>query len=612
MPERMVKVSIVAPKSYQGDIIEELFSLKMLHIEEHLRGELDIGSPQKGSDVISELLVKARSTASHLGIKLTFVPSKRHSLDEIEKKVLQIHALVSGLLEQKKAFEERKKSLLDLISQLEQLSAIPLMLDDYHSYSSLAVYVGFVRDKSLRSHLRKITEQAQLYHAHGSDLIALFVDIEQKQKVDELLSNVGFVPFNFPKDSGDPRQRLKQSGEELSRAEKSIADISSQLLAAKNKYINSLCICEHFLSEQFEKSQVPLRFGATENIFTATGYAPEESYGMLRQRLERITDGKIYVRKEEPDHEDKVPTKLHNPGVARSFESLIRLRGLPYYDEIDPTLLVFLSFPLFFGFMLGDIGYGLVTLALVLAIRAKFKSGFLDVIAISAFISIIFGFIYGEFFGFEELFGFHIPHVISRAHEFQELLVYSLAFGVLHLNLGLVLGFINEYRHHGLRSAILEKGSWFLIELGGPFILGMLNVVKLPQTLMIASGGIMLVGIIMLAIGELKIGSIGAFKAIVESITIFSNILSYARLMAVGLASVQLALIVNTFAEEAFHQGGFSIVAGILILLVGHTINLVLGVLGSFLHSLRLEYVEFFTKFFNGGARPFRAFGEKN
>jgi len=203
-------------------------------------------------------------------------------------------------------------------------------------------------------------------------------------------------------------------------------------------------------------------------------------------------------------------------------------------------------------------------------------------------------------FGLEEIFGFNLPHLLSRAHEVTTLLYISVGIGVIHVNIGLIIGFINEMRVHGLSKAIFEKGSWFVLQVGVALLaLANFGVINLSP---IVGYGFLLLAVIMLLKGE-------GIKGIIELPSIFTNILSYARLMAIGLSSVSLALLINESAAGLFHKGGFSILMGILLLIVGHVFNIVLGLFGSFLHSLRLHYVEFFGKFFQGGAEKYKPFG---
>jgi len=227
---------------------------------------------------------------------------------------------------------------------------------------------------------------------------------------------------------------------------------------------------------------------------------------------------------------------------------------------------------------------------------------FFNILIFASFATIFFGLLFGEFFGLETIAGFELPHILSRSHQTNELLYLAVGVGVLHINLGLIIGFINELKSHGFMTALFAKGGWFVLEIGIVLLaLSSFNIIILPIYVGVA---FLIISLFMLFKGE-------GVRGLVEIPSIFSNSLSYARLMAIGLSSVKLAEVINESAAGMFHKGGFLILAGVLILVIGHMINIILGTFGSFIHSLRLHYVEFFTKFFNGGAKKYEPFGAK-
>ena len=303
-------------------------------------------------------------------------------------------------------------------------------------------------------------------------------------------------------------------------------------------------------------------------------------------------------------NEDKVPVKLKNPKYARAFEFFIDLYSMPSYKEIDPTFFVFLTFPIFFGMMLGDIGYGLMSLIAFWILKKKMPKAknFFNILLLASFVSVLFGFLFGEFFGEEKILQFELPHLLSRVHDMFTLMYIAIAIGIVHVNIGLIIGFVNELKSHGFMHAIYAKASWIVLEIGIALLalsyFGKISVSPLIGSIFFG------LSILMLLKGE-------GIKGLIELPSILTNVMSYARLMAIGLSSVILAVIINDSSKEFFHKGGFFILIGVFILIVGHVINILLGLLGSFLHSLRLHYVEFFSKFFHGGAKKYQPFGMK-
>jgi V/A-type H+-transporting ATPase subunit I len=197
------------------------------------------------------------------------------------------------------------------------------------------------------------------------------------------------------------------------------------------------------------------------------------------------------------------------------------------------------------------------------------------------------------------------------------LLLITLFIGVAHIFLGLIIGFRNTVVEHDLKHAIFAKGSWMMILIGGVAVIAklmpaMMSKSPIPLSDPVLVGGLVLglIGIILLIKGE-------GFISILELPTLLSNVLSYSRILAIGLSSAGIALAVNTLAMNLFirpngvllGKGILLALVGVVILFIGHLINLLLGILGPGIHSLRLQYVEFFTKFYEGGGKKYTPFG---
>jgi V/A-type H+-transporting ATPase subunit I len=181
--------------------------------------------------------------------------------------------------------------------------------------------------------------------------------------------------------------------------------------------------------------------------------------------------------------------------------------------------------------------------------------------------------------------------------------------GVIMLTLGFVLGFVNEYRQHGLKHAVLAKVSWICMLWGGVLVIALIlpplttgSGIQLSAGLIVGLA-VAVVGFVMLIMGEGVIG-------IVELPGLLSNVLSYSRLLSIGISSAGIALAVNRLSDALFFsKGGVFIILGVLMLIVGHAVNTTLGILDSGLQALRLHYVEFFTKFYRGGGIKYKPFG---
>jgi V/A-type H+/Na+-transporting ATPase subunit I len=350
---------------------------------------------------------------------------------------------------------------------------------------------------------------------------------------------------------------------------------------------------------------------------------------------------------------EQPPVHLANPRGAYAYQLLTDTYSRPKYTEVDPTLFFTFGFPFFFGLMLGDIAYGILIILLVqLGVFNKVYKffGFESQTSLNRIFrhagisSILFGLLYTEFFGLE-LFGHHgvishysahfgpIPFPLARFENVTLLLLLSLAVAFVHMVIGLLVGMRNAAAAHGWGDAWKHRGSWLFVMLsfgllGIAALPGILAgdlahepvtqivngeeefnpwpylVVSNPLPLYITGGSFLLIGLVLLLMGE---GGI----ALLEIPTVISNLLSYTRLVAIGLSSAGIALAGNTVAGMVRGDGGVGgFIGASLVLVMFHSLNLALGVLGPALHSLRLHYVEFFTKFYEGGGKayaPFRA-----
>lgn len=460
----------------------------------------------------------------------------------------------------------------------------------------------------------------------GSDkqqrYFALLCLKEEKELLYETLRKYNFATIALPEGKGTPKELIAAYQKEIEtlqqcieQKQKELADLAEAKQDIEYLY-DSLCI-------RRDRAKIVGDMLNTETVFYFDGWFPKRCQDAVEKLLKQY---EFYYEIVEPDADEEVPILLHNNGVVTAFEGVTSMYSLPSRHDIDPTAVLAPFYFLFFGLMLSDAAYGIILSVGCAIMLKKYKPEgnmyrmikMFFYCGISTFMwGALFGGWFGDFFTVAAKTIFGIDFVIhpiwfNPLEEPMKLLIFSLILGGIHIFVGMGVQAYMYIRDGHALDAVLDIGLWYLLLIGLVLfgIGGNLNdtAVTIGKYMAIVGAvGILLTG------GRKKkgLGKItGGLGSLYGITSYLSDVLSYSRLLALGLATGVVAQVINTLGALA----GGGVVGSIVLILVflfGTVFNLAINALGAFVHSCRLQYVEFFGKFYTGGGREFRPFGRK-
>ncbi|MBU5455546.1 V-type ATP synthase subunit I [Caproiciproducens sp. MSJ-32] len=635
---KMKKFTLLAFESDRKKIIRELHKLSNVQLI-NLQDEKIIEKNKEFKDLLTcdidseyakyqEALSKAKSALEFLNVympKKPMIKALREgklelTLDELESKVENSNWIgsYSKIKRQEDKILEIDAEIKKLKNEIETLTpweSLDVSFQEIKELKKVSCFIGTIHknyEENLINDLQ--ASYVEVVSRNQNDVNVLIItDNEKKEKTLEVLRTIGFSEFKT--EYNDVPMKLildaKHQIEEL-QAKKFFV---KEELASYEEDQKILQLAYDYYTNKVERALASNNFLRTKNVSTIQGWIADEDKDELKKVCDELLKENYYLEFEEvkEDEIDYVPIKLKNGELVQAFESVTGMYSYPKYNEIDPTPLLTPFYLIFFGLMIADAGYGLLML-IGTAIALKFfkledsMKDFMKFFFYLSFPTIFVGAIYGSFFG-----DFIVlpTKIIDTNNDIMTIIILSLTLGVIQILCGLGIKAYSLIRMGLIKEAFYDAISWIvtLVSIGGVAGAKLLNWPNFLGTFFMIT---MFAGMVTIILtngrdAKTKPGQIASGAYALYGISGYvGDLVSYTRLMALGLSGGSIAgafnLLINTMPGIA------GLLFGPLLFVLMHIFNLALSLLGAYVHTARLQYVEYFGKFYEGGGKPFKAF----
>ena len=653
---RMRKIRIVTLDKYVAPTVDALHEsglLQISDISESIQQDpelADLVDPAKATPYtgkLSSLLMKTNGISELLGNSLSEghglkdklmsfispdlpVQKEVEALDteafieKAEDTLAQVEAKTSVIEGKLAALDAETSELKSNKSLANRLSNFDMNLADLKDSKYTSTTVGRINAEStseIKNELSNLTDELEMFIVPSDDknskIIVVVTLNEFSDDVYSTLRKFDFEKMEIGDVDGTPQQIISNADARLLTIESERESIRKDLKAVAVQWDDEILALKEQLENEKEKNEILSSFVQTKDAYVLEAWVPVNDTEKVEQLVEKSSDGHCAfetIEVEGTDDED-VPVLQQNGWYAKPFEYLVDMYSPVRYNAMDPTIFVAITFPFFFGFCLTDAIYGLmVSLIGVVLLKGLGKvkesmRSFGWILIWSGLWAVILGLLTNGFLGdFPEKFAnYRLPTVFAPVEAFKHpdtILIIAIAIGLIYTNIGFILGAINNFRYGNVKEAIGSQLCWFVLQAGIIFlVLGFKFGFGLP--------GIIVGAILIIATLAMLIYANGAY-GVMDVFGFMGDVLSYARLLALCLATGGIAMTVNILASMIDQMVPFvGIILAIIIFIFGHIANFMFQVLGAFINALRLNYVEFFSQFFMEGKGKFEAFKAK-
>ncbi|OYT27664.1 MAG: hypothetical protein B6U97_00690 [Candidatus Altiarchaeales archaeon ex4484_96] len=658
-PVSMKKVRLGVLDRYVEDVMRELSKMGVVHILDIKDTKIEVEQEPMDSEQCTELLRRINHVIDLLGIteehdafgELKIIEDKiavtekssTEQLSGVADKFQKIEAKTLAANDKLIELSAREEEIKGDIERLRVLKAVDLKADWVGASGMLVTLSGLLAPEYRSKLVAKLDEafgKEYIFHASKQNIGGLIPSvvstlIENTDKLDELISGIDFRPVALKGYVGDPVRAIDELNTELDDIKKEKEKLTAGLRSRSEQYRIDLLVMRELVLIEKNIDDAENLLGKTKRVYVLQGWVPERSIQDILRRIRKITDENVFIRVENPKEDDRVPTFLDNPSVFKPFEVITSTFGLPSYNELDPTPVLALTFPFIYGLMFGDVGHGFMVGLIGLILFSMASKGTRDlgfVLTVSGLSAMVFGVLYGDFFG---LHGIIHPVWTSPLEAPTTLLLFIFGVGMVHIGLGLFMDVVKLLAKGELLHALFEPitklwlyygtvafGLMSFQSYGMDVIswvgnMAFLPLIVLPLVVLAFSG-------VLVHLPRIDVSKIGAqlaeggFEAFDTVLIFLSNTLSYGRMFALLLVHaglfVALFSVVGTFTGINHHNlvlGEMVSVEGIIwfvFIFIGTFLIIGLEGLIVFLHTLRLHYYEWFTKFFDAEGNKYQPF----